>query len=273
MIGPPMFVWMNSHFGWRTCFLITASTGTICLILWWLNYTLPQRHKNVNAAELALIESDADEKKPVQIGWIKALGYRQTYGFALGKFFSDGVWWFYSTWLALYFKEQRGLSLEQIGWSLPVIYLMADVGSVAGGWVSGWLMRRGWPNGRARKAAMGFFALCMPIAATAVAAPNILLVIALVSLATAAHQGWSANLYTTVSDTFPKSAVASVIGIGGFLGAMGGVLFSALLPGYLTHHFGATGYQIIFALMGSLHIVGWLCVHGFMGKMQPVAEK
>jgi ACS family hexuronate transporter-like MFS transporter len=199
------------------------------------------------------------------VGWGEALKIRQTYGFAIAKFLSDPVWWFYLTWLALYFKEARGLSLEQIGWALPVIYLMADFGSVAGGWVSGFLMRHGWPNSKARKATMGFFALCMPVAATAVLVPQTWLAVGLISLATAAHQGWSANLYTTVSDVFPKSAVASVIGIGGFFGGIGGVIITSLLPGYIITHF---GYVPIFIMMGGFHILAWFFVHFLMGRMQ-----
>jgi ACS family hexuronate transporter-like MFS transporter len=223
----------------------------------------------VNQAELAIIESDPEEKIEAKVGWAQALRIRQTYGFALAKFFSDPVWWFYLTWLTLYFKEARGLSLEQIGWALPVIYLMADFGSVFGGWFSGFLIRRGWPNGRARKVTMGFFALCMPVAATAVVAPKTWMAIALISLATAAHQGWSANLYTTVSDVFPKSAVASVTGLGGFLGGVGGVVFTALVPGFLITYF---GYLPVFVIMGSFHLIGWTCVHVFLGDMRKLSE-
>ena len=269
MVGPPLFVWMNGHFGWRTCFFITASTGTICLLAWWFIYRVPREHSWVNPAELAIIEGDPEEKLTTRISWGRALRIRQTFGFALAKFFSDPVWWFYLTWLTLYFKEARHLSLEQIGWALPVIYLMADFGSVAGGWVSGFLIRRGWPNGKARKVTMGFFALCMPVAATAVAVPDTWMAVALISLATAAHQGWSANLYTTVSDVFPKSAVASVTGIGGFLGGMGGVIFTALLPGYLVTHF---GYLPVFVMMGGFHLIAWTCVHFFLGTMHPLTE-
>lgn len=270
MIGPPLFVWMNGHFGWRTCFLITASTGAVCLAAWWFFYRTPRQHSWPNQAELAIIESDPDEKSEPRVGWSQALRIRQTYGFALAKFFSDPVWWFYLTWLTLYFKEARGLSLEQIGWALPVIYLMADFGSVFGGWFSGFLIRRGWPNGRARKTTMAFFALCMPVAATAVIAPKTWMAIALISLATAAHQGWSANLYTTVSDVFPKSAVASVTGLGGFLGGFGGILFTALLPGYLITYF---GYLPVFVIMGSFHLIGWTCVHVFLGDMRKLGEQ
>ncbi len=267
MVGPPMFVWMNAHYGWRACFYITASTGILCLIAWWGFYRLPREHFGVNEAELAIIESDLDERAEAKMGWSEALRFKQTYGFAIAKFLSDPVWWFYLTWLALYFKEARGLSLEQIGWALPVIYLMADFGSVMGGWVSGFLMRQGWSNEKARKATMAFFALCMPIAATAVMVPQTWLAVALISVATAAHQGWSANLYTTVSDVFPKNAVASVIGIGGFFGGIGGVIFTSLLPGYIITHF---GYTPIFIMMGGFHIIAWFFAHFLMGRMQKI---
>jgi len=269
MIGPPIFVWMNGHFGWRTCFLITASTGLICLLLWLSFYRLPRQHPRVNEAEVELIESDPDEKVEARVTWLQALRIRETYGFGLAKFFSDPVWWFYLTWLTLYFKEARHLSLEQIGWALPVIYLMADFGSVAGGWVSGFFIARGWAVSKARKLTMACFALCMPIAAFAVAVPETWMAVALVSLATAAHQGWSANLYTTVSDVFPKNAVGSVIGLGGFLGGMGGVIFTALLPGYVVMHF---GYTPMFVMMGTFHLIAWVVMHIFMGRMVKISE-
>lgn len=266
--GPPVFVWMNFHYGWRACFLITASTGLLCLILWWWIYRIPRQQKWVNEAELALIESDPEETAEAQISWSQALSIRETYGFGLAKFFSDPVWWFYLTWLALYFKRARGLSLQEIGWAIPVIYFTASFGSVAGGWVSGFLIGRGWDSGKARKVTMALFALCMPLAATAVAVQSTILAIALISLATAAHQGYSANLYTTVSDVFPKSAVASVTGIGGFLGGIGGVIFTALLPGYLVTHY---GYTPVFVMMGTFHLIAWTCTHVFMGKIQKVS--
>jgi len=270
MVGPPLFVWMNSHLGWRTCFLVTAASGSVCLALWWFFYRQPRQHRWVNGAELAIIESDPEEKTEARVSWAQALRIRQTYGFALAKFFSDPVWWFYLVWLTLYFKEARGLSLEQIGWALPVIYLMADFGSVLGGWISGFLIRRGWPNGKARKVVMGVFALCMPIAATSVIMPQTWMAIALISLATAAHQGWSANLYTTVSDVFPKSAVASVTGLGGFLGGVGGIIFTALVPGFVIEHF---GYVPVFVMMGSFHLIGWMCVDIFLGDMRKLADE
>jgi ACS family hexuronate transporter-like MFS transporter len=252
MIGPPLFAWMVVGLGWRACFLITAGAGFVWLIFWLLAPRPPQ--------------SDAELAGP-KMSWREAAGYKQTWGFALAKFFSDPVWWFYLYWLPPYFFDVRKMDLKQIGWALPAIYLMADVGSVAGGWVSGWLIRRGWHPGTARKASMLGFALCMPIAALSVLAPDPIVAIALISLATAAHQGWSANLFTTTSDVFPRNAVASVTGIGGAAGGIGGVLFSALVPGYLVTHF---GYTPVFLIMGVFHLIGFAFAHFLMGRMEPI---
>ena len=194
---------------------------------------------------------------------MEALRYPQTWGFAIGKFLSDPVWWFYLYWLPPYLYDVRKFNMKEIGWALPVVYTAASVGSVAGGWISGSLMRRGWEIGRARKFAMALCAFCMPIAAMCVFAKSPVLTIALVSLATAAHQGWSANLYTTTSDVFPKAAVASVTGIGGFAGGVGGYIFSAKIPGIVVTHF---GYKPMFLLMGSLHICALLLMSALLWR-------
>ncbi len=268
MIGPPLFVWMNAHVGWRGCFLITGGLGCVWLVLWLWQYRLPEAHPRVSPRELEYIRSDPEEARQPQVGWLAALRIRQTWGFAAAKFLTDPVWWFYLYWLPPYLYDVRKFNLTEIGWALPVVYLMADVGSVAGGWISGFLMRRGWPHSRARKTAMGICAGAMPIAAMAVLAPNPILAVALVSLATAAHQGWSANLFTTTSDVFPKNAVASVTGIGGCAGGLGGVLFSALIPGFVITYF---GYTPVFLVLGLFHITALLVLHKLMGRMEPLA--
>lgn len=257
MIGPWMFLALTAQFGWRTCFLLTAASGFVVLALWMLT---PQK-------PVPLEDDVAGEAK---MAWSSLLGYRQTWGFALAKFFSDPVWWFYLFWLPPYFYDVRKFDLKQIAWAFPFIYLMADVGSVMGGWVSGYLIRRGWPVGKARKWTMGFFAACMPIAATSVLFENPFVAIGLISLATAAHQGWSANLYTTVSDVFPKNAVASATGIGACLGGLGGTLFSALLPGYIVTYF---GYTPLFFIMGGFHLTGLYFLNRFMGDLKPLDLK
>ncbi len=268
MVGPPLFVWMAMALGWRACFVITASTGFVLALVWWIVYRQPHAHRSVNAAELAYINSDIEESRSAPtVGWVAALKYKETWGFAAGKFLADPVWWFYLSWLPLYLYDVRKFKMMEVGWALPVVYLMADVGSVGGGWLSGHLIRRGWPLATARKAAMAVCCALMPIAAMSVLAPSPILAVALVSLATAAHQGWSCNLFTTVSDVFPKQAVASVTGIGGAFGGLGGVLFSSLLPGYIISHF---GYTPIFLIMGCFHLLALTAVHLLLGKMKPI---
>jgi ACS family hexuronate transporter-like MFS transporter len=249
MIGPPIFVWMNTLYGWRASFALTGATGFVWVVAWLLLYRKPPAQK------------DDVVQKPV--GWAQALTYRQTWGFALGKFLTDPVWWFYLYWLPPYLYDVRKFDLKEIGWALPVVYLMADVGSVGGGWVSGWLMRRGWEDGRARRAAMLLCAAFMPVAAMSVFAPSAVLAIALVSIATAAHQGWSANLYTTTSDHFPKNVVASVTGIGGCAGGFGGFLFSSIIPGFVISHF---GYTPMILFMGALHLAAWVALNGLLWR-------
>ena len=196
-----------------------------------------------------------------------ALKYKETWGFALGKFLTDPVWWFYLTWLPPYLYDVRKFNMLEVGWALPVVYLVADLGSVGGGWLSGFLMRRGWPLHKARKTAMGLCAGLMPVAALSALATSPVLAIALVSLANASHQGWSANLFTTTSDVFPKQAIASVVGFGGFMGALGGVIISSLIPGYVISHF---GYTPVILCMGLLHLTAFLVVHKLLGRLKPV---
>ncbi len=256
-IGPPLIVWMATAYGWRSAFWVTASLALFWIPPWWRYYYRPPPPEEAEAGG-----------RPV--GWLEALGHKETWGFAAGKFLTDPVWWFYLTWLPPYFYDVRKFNLREIGWALPVIYLAADVGSVGGGWISGHLMRRGWPLGKARKTAMALMAGCMPVAVTAVFVKSPILAIALVALATSAHQGWSANLFTTTSDVFPSGAVASVVGIGAAAGGLGGVLFSAVIPGYVITYF---GYAPVFVLMGVLHPLALLAVHRLMGRIQPIQEK
>jgi len=265
-VGPPLIVALAAAHGWRAAFLITASLGFLWVPLWWFLYHSPDRHRSVNQAELAYIRS-GEKEQIARVGWLAAMRYQETWGFAAGKFLSDPVWWFYLIWLPPYLYDARKFNLKEIGWALPVIYLAADIGSVGGGWISGYLIRRGWPGGKARKAAMAIAAFCMPVAATAVFVSNPLVAIALVALATSAHQGWSANLFTTTSDVFPSNAVASVVGIGGCAGGLGGFLFSALIPGYVITYW---GYVPVFVLMGVLHPLALLVVHLLMGRIERV---
>ena len=254
MVGPPIFAWLLVKFGWRAAFVFTASTGGLWVLLWLLLYRNPPA------------QTDPEDRAMVaSIGWTESLKYPQTWGFAIGKFLTDPVWWFYLNWLPLYLYSVRRLDIKEIGWFLPVVYTAASVGSLAGGWLSGLLMRRGYETGRARRIAMAICAFSMPLAAMAVFAPSIILTAALVSVATAAHQGWSANLYSTTSDVFPKEAVASVTGIGGCAGGIGGYLFSSIIPGFVITYL---GYTPMFLLMGTMHIASFFLMRPLLWKSQ-----
>ena len=268
MIGPPMFVAIAGRFGWRACFLVTASFDFVWILLWLRTYRAPDKHPKVNKEELRYIHSDTPSAtQEPKVGWLAAVKIRQTWGFATAKFLTDPVWWFYMYWLPLYLFDVRKFNMNEVGWVLPFIYLMADVGSVGGGWFSGVLMRHGWPRGKARKTAMAICACAMPVAGLGVVARDNFLAVALFSLAVAAHQGWSANLFTTTSDVFPRAAVASVTGIGGCLGGLGGVLFSAIIPGYVIPWL---GYTPVFLVMSTFYLIALAVVHRLMGDLHPV---
>jgi ACS family hexuronate transporter-like MFS transporter len=270
-VGPPLLVVTAAAFGWRACFVLTGAVGFLWLVLWMLTYRLPRDHKGANQAEIDYIHSDPGEAAgEPEIGWVKALGYRQTWGFAMAKFLSDPVWWFYLFWLPKYLQNVRKLDATHMAWAISAVYLAASVGSLAGGWVSGFFIGRGWPSGKARKAALAMTALCMPVAAMAVFADQTVLAVLLVCFATAGHQGWSANLYTTASDVFPKSAVASVTGLGGCAGGLGGILFSAIIPGYIVTWF---GYTPVFLTLGCFHLIALALVHFTMGDMQKIHSR
>jgi len=239
--GPPILVALTAAYGWRASFAFTASSGLIWLLLWLAIYRRPAPRR--------------EDESLVTVTWREAFRDRRTRGIAAMKFLTDGVWWFYLFWLPPYLFDARKLNLNQIGWALPVIYLMAGLGSVAGGWLAGVWMRRGWAVADARRRVMALVAILMPVAAMAVFTSHIVLAIALISLATAGHQGWTANLFTIPSDLFPKQTVASVVGIGGCAGGLGGFLFSAILPGYVVTDF---GYIPMFVLAGVLHPIAWV---------------
>ncbi|HEV2687178.1 MAG TPA: MFS transporter [Bryobacteraceae bacterium] len=238
MAGPPIFVYLSQRYGWRACFLFTASMGILWVIAWM------QIHPRFVKTK---------ENLPVAISWGEAARLRPAWGFAFGKFFSDPAWWFYLFWLPLYLHEVRKLDMTTVGWALMFIYVMAGVGGMTGGWVSGRLIRHGWQPLRARKAAMLVCACSMPFTALGVLAPSATVAIVLFSLATGLHQAWSANLFTTVSDTVPRHAVGAVTGLGGFAGGLSGIIFSAIIPGYVIPRY---GYTPVFLGMGVLYFAG-----------------
>ena len=227
---------------------------------------MPEKNPHVGAAELAHIKSDPPDP-PTQIPWLKLLRYRQTWAFALGKFLTDPVWWLYLFWIPDFLNRNYGINLNTIGLPLVAIYLIADVGSIGGGWLSSAFIKRGWSVNAGRKTAMLVCALAVLPMAFASRATDLWAAVALVGLAASAHQGWSANLFTLTSDMFPRHAVGSVVGLGGFAGAVGGMLI-AKITGYILQTTGS--YIPIFFMAAFAYLVALLVIHILVPKMEPV---
>ncbi len=251
--------------GWQGAFIITGALGFGWLIAWWLIYREPEGNARVNAAELAHIRSDPEEPT-TPIAWGELLKHRQTWAFAIGKFLTDPIWWFFLFWLPDFFGKNYGLDLKTFGPALIAVYLMADVGSIAGGWFSSFLIKRGWSVNAGRKTAMLICALCVLPVSLAIYGENLIVAVAIIGLAAAAHQGWSANLFTLASDLMPRRAVASVVGLGGMAGAVGGMLM-AKYAGYVLENVGS--YAPIFLLIGSMYLIALAIIHLLVPRLDP----
>jgi ACS family hexuronate transporter-like MFS transporter len=229
-------------------------------------YGHPRTHKRVTAEELAWIERDPPEST-TPIPWRAVAQYRQTWAFALGKFMTDPIWWFYLYWSGLFLNKKFGINLAQLSLPLVIIYLVADIGSVGGGWLSSRMIKLGWSINAARKTAMLVCAICVLPVSFAPLTNNLWVAVALISIATAAHQGWSANLFTVASDLFPRRAVGSVVGIGGMLGSVGGMIFAKVV-GWITTYTGGS-YAPIFIMTATGYLLALLMVHLLAPRMQP----
>ena len=266
-LATPLVVpWITLSFGWYWAFVATGALGFLWLAFWLPLYRKPEDHPRLSAAELAHIRSDPPDPT-VQIPWGKLLGYRQTWAFMAGKFLTDPIWWLYLFWIPDFLNRNHGIDLKTIGLPLVAIYLVADVGSIGGGWLSSMLIKRGWSANGGRKLAMLVCALAVVPMIFASGAKDLWVAVALVSLAAAAHQGWSANLFTTASDMFPRKAVGSVVGLGGMAGAVGGMLI-AKLTGYILD---ATGsYLPVFFIAAFAYLVALVVIHVLAPRLAPV---
>ena len=266
IVTPLLIPALTLAFGWQMTFIITGLMGLVWLPIWILLYRRPREHKKVSAAELAHIESDpADPAEKVP--WVKLLSYRETWAYAIGKFLIDPIWWMFLFWLPDFLGKRHGLDLKTFGPPLVAIYLLSDVGSVGGGWLSSRFMKMGWSINRARKVTMLICALlAVPVAGAALAS-NLWVAVLIIGVATAAHQGFSANLYTLPSDVFPRSAVGSVVGIGGMVGAFGGMAM-AKYAGWVLDKIGS--YTPIFIVAATAYLLALLVVHLLTPKMEPV---
>ena len=265
-------------YGWQEAFIITGAIGFVWLIFWLYYYEIPNRHKKVTEAELAHIHSDNEEdtsnEKPIT--WGTLFRVRQTYVFIAGKLLTDPIWWFFLFWLPSYFSTSFNLDLKKPGWPLVIIYMATSIGSIGGGYLSSYFIQKGWPVYKARKTAMFIFALCVLPIMSAKYATNMWVAVALISLAAAAHQAWSANIFTVASDMFPKKAISSVVGIGGMAGSIGGVLFP-IFVGYILETYrqlgdSTAGYNIIFFVCGLMYMLAWAVMHFISPKMTPYKD-
>ncbi|HVO12615.1 MAG TPA: MFS transporter [Vicinamibacteria bacterium] len=280
IVAPMMIPAIALQWGWRSTFVLAGAAGFLWLFFWLPLYDVPEKRRNLTKAEFDLIHSDRDEAGAggAPLGELRALRLRQTWSFITAKFLTDPVWWFFLIWLPDYFRRPPRLLDIRHSWiHIVTIYTIVTVLSIAGGWVTGWLYSRGWTVTRARKTGMFIFALCvLPILAVTKVGdwPAVLLI----GLAGAAHQAWSANLYTTVSDMFPKKDVATITGLGGMAGSAGGFLFP-ILTGRLLDRFTAAGnvragYAILFGVCAFAYLVAFAIHHALAPRFEPIpAEK
>ncbi|MEJ0101670.1 MAG: MFS transporter [Bacteroidota bacterium] len=283
ILAPLTVPFINKQWGWQWAFIITGSFGIIWLILWFIYYEVPEKQKKLAQAEFNYIHSDKDEGPATtetnspKLSWAKLLTYKQTWAFALGKLLTDPIWWFYLFWLPDFLESQYGLKGTELVLPTVLVYTMSTFGSVGGGWLPMNLIKNGWAVFKARKTSMLIYAICVvPIFfAQILGTVNMWLAVIVIGIAASAHQAWSANIFTTVSDMFPKSSVASVTGIGGMFGAAGSVLLSAAVQKNLFVHYRAIGkievaYYIMFAVCAGAYIIAWLVMHALAPRMKRI---
>src|SRR5258705_4734824 len=265
LVTPLVVPWITLTWGWQAAFIATGALGFLWLAAWLLLYRRPEEHPKLSRAELTYIQSDPADPV-VKVPWAKLFPHRQTWAFAIGKFLTDPVWWVYLFWLPDFLNKRHGLSLKDFGLPLVIVYVMADVGSIGGGWLSSTLIKRGWSVNAGRKTAMLVCALCVTPIVFAAQAPNLWVAVGLIGLAAAAHQGWSANIFTMTSDMFPRKAVGSVVGIGGMAGAVGGMLIARLV-GEILQRTGS--YVPIFLIAASAYLGSLLVIQLLEPRLQP----
>ncbi len=269
VIAPLAVPFITAKLGWHAAFLFTGALSMTWGILWFLVYRDPENHPRVSPTELALIRSGGESQSPTSIGYGTLLRQRATWAFLLGKFLTDPVWWFYLYWIPGFLQLKYKVDLIHIGPPLVMIYLVADIGSVGGGWLSSQFMNHGWTAGAARKTAMLICAVCVTaVIFVPAAAGNLWLTVALISIAAASHQGWSANLFTISSDCFPRSAIASIVGLGGLGGAVGGMLAQPLIGRWLD--FSHESYAPLFWAAGSAYLFALLIIQLLLPRFEKI---
>jgi len=265
IVTPLVVPWITMYWGWRWAFVITGALGFVWLIFWLLLYRKPEEHSRVCKAELDYIRSDPAESV-AKVKWISLFPHRQTWAFVTAKFMIDPIWWFYLFWVPDFLQRRHGLSLMKIGVPIMVIYVISDVGSVAGGWLSSWLIKRGKSVNAARKITMLLCAFSVVPIVFAYRTESMWEAVLLIGLAAAGHQGFSANLFTLSSDLFPAKAVGSVVGIGGMAGAIGGMLIAKIV-GYVLQWTGS--YMVPFFIAGFAYLAAVAAIQVLSPKLEP----
>jgi len=270
ILAPLCVPWLTLNYGWQMAFIALGATGFVWLFFWFWLYAPPAGSRWLSPTELAHINSDPPEPASEKIPWVELLRHRQTWAFVVGMSFSAPIWWFYLYWLPKFLNKQYGLDLASLGPPLVVIYTMTCVGSIGGGWLSGYLLRRGWSVNASRKTAMLVCALCVLPVVFAAHASHLWVATFLIGLAASAHQGWAANLFTLVSDLFPKQAVASVVGLGGMFGSITAMGFSAS-AGFILEKTGS--YWWLFIVAGSAYLLALAIMQALIPDMRPAKVK
>jgi MFS transporter, ACS family, hexuronate transporter len=284
VLAPLTVPWIYLHWGWEAAFVVIGAIGFLWLGFWIFLYEKPEKQKKLSSAELAYINADEDQaynesaQSSVKVKWFKLLGYRQTWAFAFGKFMTDGVWWFFLFWLPAYLKAQYGVVNQAVAVPLMFVYTLAMVGSILGGWFPMIFIRRGYRAYDGRMRAMLIIALfpLVILAAQILGHITFWIPVLLIAIGASAHQAWSANIFTTVSDMFPKKAIASVVGIGGMAGGLGAVVLTKT-GGALFDHYKAlghieTGYTIMFAICSVAYLIAWSVMKSLVPSYRPITD-
>lgn len=266
VLAPVIVPLLLASFGWQWAFIVTGALGFIWLIFWWNLYSLPAQTAGVSTAELAYINSDEEELNPQQkVSWASLFKMRETWVFITGKFLADPIWWFFLFWMPSFFASRFALNLSKPSLHLVMVYAATTLGSIGGGYLSSYMIKKGKTPVKARKLSLLIAAVCVVPVTIASYVDNIWIAVLVISLAAAAHNAWSANIFTLASDMFPKHSLSSVIGIGGMAGSVGGILFP-LVTGLLLDHYKnqgniIPGYQSLFIFCGMVYVLAWIIIH------------
>lgn len=283
ILAPLTVPWVAKQWGWETAFILIGALGFAWLIFWRIYYEKPENQKRLSSQELEYINIDAADEivsssDKVKVSWTKLLGYKQTWAFAFGKFMTDGVWWFFLFWLPKYLEAQYGMVKTDIMLPLAVLYSMTMFGSIGGGWFPMYFIKKGFSPYDGRMKAMlliAFFPLVV-LAAQPLGSYTFWIPVILIGIGASAHQAWSANIFTTVSDMFPKKAIGSVIGIGGMAGGFGGVVMSKLGGAFFDHYKALghiqTGYTIMFSICAVSYLIAWSVMKLLVPVYKPIQD-